>query len=85
VVRPGPAACDDGTRAATALLTVLVGLSVPFAAALGLTDQPVAAAGGGLFAVGCVLAVLAVRAVDRDPTNGPLFHPGGSGPSGGGL
>ena len=61
VVRePGPAASDDGTRAATALVTALVGLSVPFAGALG-TTHPVVLVGGGLFAAGCTVAALAMR------------------------
>jgi hypothetical protein len=62
VVRePEPAPPGDGTRAATALCVALVGLSVPFAAALTFADQPVAAVGGGLFAAGCALAALAVN------------------------
>lgn len=55
---------NDGIRTATALVTTLVGMSVPFAAVLGFANHPVAAVGGGLFAVG---GVLAVRAMDRNP------------------
>ena len=58
--RPVPNS-DDGTRTATALCVALVGLSVPFAAALTFAEQPVAAVGGGLFAAGGVLAALAMN------------------------
>jgi hypothetical protein len=68
VVRePVPVVPDDGGCAATVLVTAMVGLSGPMAAALTFAEQPVAAVGAGLFAVG---GLFAVRAMDRDRAGG---------------